>query len=146
MSQMVLEFHGWRNTKPDDDNELKVLFLFSLQTEAERLSGGKLDHTKTFWTEARLSRDLAARGRWAALSKAERIKALYVITWQKIQEAGRKLREVPVFWTATSPLRDGPVGDEYASVSLKPEVMIFDAPVAPSNSVLETRKAAGLAG
>ncbi|MBI4603212.1 MAG: hypothetical protein HY721_14750 [Planctomycetes bacterium] len=145
MARMVLEFHGWRETKPDDDNELKALFLFTLMTAAERQSGVKPDHTKAFWTEVRLSRDLASRGRWGTLSRDEKIKAMFRFAVERIQEAGRNLREAPMFWTTQSRLGEGPPWDLSGLEFPKPHAVAFEvAPLAESPS-LQARKAAGMA-
>ena len=143
MSRMVLEFHNWRESKPDDDYEIKALFLFTLMTESERQSGVKADHNRTFWTEARLSRDLAARGGWAALSRGDKIKAMFRFAQEKVQEAGRLLREAPMFWTPTSLLKDGPPWDVSTIQFPKAPPVIFDTPGEDTSS-LESRKAAGL--
>jgi hypothetical protein len=146
MARMVLELHNWRETKPDDDYEPKVMFLFTLLSESERQSLKKLDHTKTFWTEVRLSRDLAARGRWVGLSKQDKVKAMYRFAVERIQEAGRKLREAPMFWTAMSPLKDGPPWDLSTIQFPKATPIVFDTKAASESSSLQARKAAGLAG
>lgn len=146
MSKMVLEFHNWRKTKPDDDNDPKILFLFSLRTEAERQAGSKLDHTKTFWTEVRLSRDLAKRGRWASLSEEDTRKAMFRFAQEKIQEFGRKLREAPMFWTPTSALREGPPWDLSKVQFPKAPPVVFEVQPGAEGSILLARKAAGLAG
>jgi len=146
MARMVLEFHNWRMTKPDDENELKVLFLFSLQSEGERQSGLRPDHTKTFWTEVRFSRDLATRGRWATLSQDDKIKAMFRFAQEKIQESGRKLREAPMFWTATGALREGPPEDVSRVQFPKAPPVSFEPRAPESSSSLLARKAAGLAG
>ena len=143
MSRMVLEFHNWRKSKPDDDHEIKALFLFTLMTEAERESGVKADHNRTFWTEARLARDLAARGRWGDLSRQEKIKAMFRFSQERIQEVGRMLREAPMFWTPTSPLKDGPPWDVSSIQFPQAPPVIFEPPSAADPS-LEARKAAGL--
>lgn len=144
MARMVLEFHNWRKTKPDDDSELKAIYLFSLRTEAEKQSGVKADHTKTFWTEVRLSRDLSARGRWAGLSPEDKYKAMFRFAQEKIQEVGRKLREAPMFWTTSSPLRDGPPWDLSRVTFPAPSAVAFEARSPEQSSALQARKAAGL--
>jgi hypothetical protein len=143
MSRMVLEFHNWRESKPDDKYEIKALFLFTLMTEAERQSGVKADHNKTFWTEARISRDLAARGSWINLSRREKIKAMFRFAQERVQEAGRSLREAPMFWTPTGSLKDGPPWDVSSIQFPKAPPVLFELPSA-ADPGLESRKAAGL--
>lgn len=144
MAKMVLEFHHWRKTKPDDDNELKVLFLFSLQPEGERQARVKLDHTKTFWTEVRLSRDLSKRGRWAPLPEEQKVKAMFQFAQERIVEAGRKLREAPMFWTPTGSLKDGPPWDLSRTPFPKAPPIVFETRPHSESSTLLARKAAGL--
>ncbi len=146
MAKMVLEFHNWRKTKPDDDNEPKIIFLFSLQSEADKQSGVKLDHTKTFWTEVRLSRDLAKRGRWATLSDEDKLKAMFRFAQDKIQESGRKLREAPMFWSGSGSLNDGPPWDLSKVQFPKAPPIVFEVRSSVDSSFLQARKAAGLAG
>ncbi len=146
MARMVLEFHNWRESKPDDDHELKIWFLFSLLSEVERQSGVRPDHTKTFWTEVRLARDLASRGRWASLSKEEKIKAMFRLAQERILQAGRKLREAPMFWTAMSPLKDGPPWDLSQVQFPKGTPLVFDTRSLDESPSLHARKAAGLVG
>jgi len=143
MGRMVLQSHNWRESKPDDNHELKVLFLFTLTSEAEQQSGVKPDARRTFWTEVRLSRDLATRGRWAVLSKAERIKAMFRYAQEQIRDAGRKVREVPLFWTPASRLGDGPPWDLTTIEFPKAPPYIFEK-TQDSDPSLEARKAAGL--
>lgn len=144
MARMVLAFHNWRQTKPDDDNELKIIFLFSLRTEEEHKAGVKPDHNQTFWTEVRLSRDLVTRGGWAGLSKTDKIKAMFRFAQERIQEVGRKLREAPMFWTATGSLRQGPPWDVAKIQFPAAPAVTFEARSVESSSGLGARKAAGL--
>ena len=144
MSRMVLEFHNWQESKADDNYEIKALFLFTLMTEAERQSGVKADHNKTFWTEARISRDLTARGSWANLSRRDKIKAMFRFSQERIAEAGRRLREAPMFWTPTSSLKDGPPWDVSSIQFPKAPPVLFERPGAAGPS-LKSRRAAGLA-
>ena len=144
MPRMVLEFHDWRENKPDDENEIKALFLFTLLTAAEKAAGVKADHTKAFWTEVRLSRDLSSRGRWASLSKADKIKFMFRFAQERIQEGGRKLREAPMFWTATSPWSDGPPWDLNQIKFPKADPLTFEAQPLAESPYLADRKAAGL--
>jgi hypothetical protein len=144
MAKLLLTYHGYRKNKPDDENELRALFLFTLMPESEVKAGIRPDHTKTFWTEVRLSRDLAARGRWAALSGEEKLKAMLRFAEERIQEAGRKLREAHMVWSATSPLRDGPPWDLAGGKLRQPHIVEVEGRDAPASAALSSRKAAGL--
>jgi hypothetical protein len=145
MTQWILELHDWRKSKPDDDYEVIACFLFTLLSMSELQSGVKPDHTKTFWTEVKLSRDLARRGRWASLMKDQKLKAMYQFAVEKIVEAGRKLREAPMFWTPTSPLKDGPPWDLESIKFPRPDPVVFEIVADPASPKFQTRKAAGLA-
>ena len=145
MTRWILELHDWRQSRPDDGNEVIAIFLFTLLSMAERQSGVKPDHTKTFWTEVKLSRDLAGRGRWAGLAKDQKLKAMFQFAVERIVEAGRKLREAPMFWTPTSPLKDGPPWDLGSIQFPRPDPVIFEITEDPASPRLQTRKAAGLA-
>lgn len=144
MPQWILELHDWRQSKPDDDNEVMASFLFTLLTVAERESGVKPDHTKTFWTDVKLSRDLACRGRWAGLTNDQELKAMFQFAVEKIVEAGRKLREAPMFWTPMSPLKDGPPWDLGSIKFPRPDPVAFETVEDPAASRFQARKAAGL--
>lgn len=144
MSDWVLEFHGYRENPPTDESEIVALFCFSLMDAAERRSGKRPDHTKTFWTETSLSRDLGARGRWASLSKRDKLKAMYLHARSSIVESGRRVRQAPLFWTATSPLREGPPWDLSRATFPKPSVEVFSLAQEPAASFGDARKAAGL--
>ncbi len=111
MSKLVLEFHDWRELRADDENERAALFLFSLASESSRKAGIRLDQEHTFWTEVKLRRDLAARGSWPQLSKQDTLKAMFRWAQERILARGTKLRQAPMFWTATSPLASGPPWD-----------------------------------
>ncbi|HVR75552.1 MAG TPA: hypothetical protein VMT52_14545 [Planctomycetota bacterium] len=144
MSRMVLEFHGYRENKPSDEHEIIALFLFTLRSAADCRSGLKADHTKTFWTEVGLSRDLASRGKWAQLSREDKLKAMFRYAQEKIVESGRKLRQVPMFWTTSSPLRDGPPWDLAGIQFPKAPPVELERPTPAENPYLEDRRAAGL--
>ena len=144
MPQWILELHDWRQWKPDDDNEVIASFLFTLLSLAERESGVKPDHTKTFWTDVKLSRDLASRGRWAGLTEGQKLKAMFQFAVEKIVEAGRKLREAPMFWTPTSPLKDGPPWDLGSIQFPRPNPLAFETVEDPAAPRFQARKAAGL--
>ena len=145
MSKLVLEFHDWRETKADKDSELVAIFLFSLTTENDRQAGIQLDQEHAFWTEVRLSRDLAGRGRWPQLSKTDRIGAMFRWAQEKIQQRGRKLRQAPMFWTATGSLADGPPADwNLSAPDPKAEPIVFEPTDEIRASVAASREAAGL--
>ena len=144
MSRMVLESHGYRENKPSDEHEIIALFLFSLRSAAERKAGLKVDHTKTFWTEVGLSRDLASRGKWAQLSREDKLKAMFKYAQEKIVESGRKVRQAPMFWTTSSPLRDGPPWDLAGIQFPKAPPVEFETPPPQESAYLEDRRAAGL--
>ncbi len=143
MSNQILEYHRHRFIRPDKDSDVVALFLFSLTPESHRSAGLPVGQDHAFWTEVRLSRDLAARGGWATLSQKEKAKCMYRFAVERIQERGGKLRDAPMFWTATSVLKDGPPWDP-ASIDFPPK-----APIAfePSGGVdARSREGAGLAG
>lgn len=144
MGRMVLEFHDWQEQKPDDDNEVIALFLFSLLAEEDRRSGLRPNHNQTFWTEVRLSRDLASRGRWPQLSKNEKLQAMFRFAEERIQEAGRKLRQAPMFWTPESRLEAGPPWDISRVPFPRPSAVAFEVEPGAFAQRLESRKAAGL--
>ena len=146
MSKLVLELHDWRALKPDKENELIAIFLFSLSSEIDRQAGIRLDQHHAFWTEVRLSRDLAGRGRWTQLTKQEKIRAMFRWAQEKIKQRGHKLREAPMFWTATGPLADGPP-PEWNLNSVKfpnAEPVVFEAMEGIRLSEAASREAAGL--
>ena len=146
MSKMVLEFHDWRKMKADKDSELVAIFLFSLTTESDRQAGVQLDHDHAFWTEVHLSRDLTCRGRWPQLSKADKIKAMFRWAQEKIQQRGGKLRQAPMFWTATGPLAEGPPSEWNLSSIKFPKAppVVFEAQDDIRSSEQASREAAGL--
>lgn len=146
MSKLVLEFHDWREMKADKDSEVVALFLFSLATENDRQAGVRLDQDHAFWTEVRLSRDLARRGRWPQLSKTEKIKAMFRWAQEKIRQRGRKLRQAPMFWTATGSLAEGPPSDwDLKTLKFpKAEPIVFEAADDIRASEQASREAAGL--
>jgi len=142
--KMILELHDWRKVRPDDDNDLIALFLFSLTTESSRQAGIQLDQEHTFWTEVHLSRDLVARGRWSSLSSRDKIKAMFRWAQEKILERGCKLRQAPMFWTATSPLASGPPW-EVASIEFpNAPPVVFETTDEMATSGLGARDGAGL--
>jgi hypothetical protein len=143
--RMVLEFHDWREEKPTDEHELIALFLFTLRPAADLEAGIRPDRSQAFWTETRLSRDLAARGRWPSLAKKDKLKAMFRFAVEAVVEAGgRKLREAPMFWTPQSPLAGGPPWkiEDIAFPEAKP--VAFEARVPEENTSLLARKGAGL--
>jgi hypothetical protein len=142
--RLVLQFHGWQELRPTDESEIVALFLFSLMPAADRERGLKPTRLQTFWTEASLSRDLAARGRWPSLSKADKLKAMFRFAQERIQEAGRKLRQAPMYWTPRSPLEAGPPWDLARVPFPRPSAMVFEIEPAALAPRLESRKAAGL--
>jgi hypothetical protein len=144
MARLILEFHDWMEEKPDDDDALVVLFLFTLGPAAAREAGVKSGPEHTFWTEARLSRDLSSRGRWPSLSKRDKVKALFRFAQEKIVEAGRKLREAPLYWTPTSPFEEGPPWklDEIEFPKARP--LVFETKAPGESPSLLARKGAGL--
>ena len=144
MARMVLQFHDWREEAPDDESEVVALFLFSLRAEEDRKAGAKPDHNQTFWTETRLARDLAARGGWPQLSKREKLKAMFRFAQERIQEAGRTLRQAPMFWKPESPLEGGPPWDLSGVPFPKPCSIVFEIATEAMAPRLEARKAAGL--
>ena len=111
MEPQILEFHNWRMLPPDDDNELIALFHFSLMPEALRKSGRKPQHDDCFWTEVGLHRLIAEEPGWRKLGRKAKIKVMFRHAQEKIKEARRKLRQAPIFWTATSEHLDGPAYD-----------------------------------
>ena len=146
MSKLVLELHDWREMKADKDSELVAIFLFSLTTENDRQAGVRLDQEHAFWTEVRLSRDLAGRGRWPQISKQDRIRAMFRWAQERIQQRGRKLRQAPMFWTATSSLADGPPADWNRSAFKFPKAdpVAFETADEIRASEAASREAAGL--
>ena len=144
MERLVLEFHDWKELKPNDDSEIVALLLFTLQPESQRKAGRKRDHNDAFWVETTLSRDLARRGRWAQLAKSEKLKAMFHFAQQRIIIAGRKVREAPMFWTTQSDLRDGPP-DSYASSKFPaPNAIVFSPGDELAVASAHSREAAGL--
>jgi hypothetical protein len=141
---MVLELHDWREMRADDENDMVALFLFTLMPASERRSGVKPGAAHSFWTEARLSRDLAARGRWAGLSRKEKLKAMFRFAQESIREAGRKLRQAPMYWTPASPLGAGPPWDLAAVEFPKAPAFFFEPKPPEEHPSLLARKAAGL--
>lgn len=61
-----------------------------------------------FWTEVRLSRDLAERTGWRDLDRESWIKVLYLHAVDRIVEEGRAVREAPLFWRAGAPRGSAP--------------------------------------
>ena len=143
--RLVLELHDWKEMSPDDESDTIALYLFTLMPVSERSSGVRPGAAHSFWTEVRLSRDLASRGRWVGLSKKEKLKAMFRFAQERIQEAGRKLRQAPMYWTTTSPLRDGPPWDLAQVVFPKSPPAIFEPTPPEESPSLLARKAAGLA-
>jgi hypothetical protein len=142
--RLVLELHDWKDMGLDDESDIIALFLFTLMPVSERTSGVKPGAAHGFWTEVRLSRDLASRGRWAGLSKKDKLKAMFRFAQERIQEAGRKLRQAPMYWTPMSPLRDGPPWSLAEIAFPKAPPLVFE-PRAPEESPsLLARKSAGL--
>ena len=146
MSKLVLEFHDWRLMKPDKDSELVAIFLFSLTTAGDHEARVQLDHDHAFWTEVRLSRDLAGRGRWPQLTRDEKIKAMFRWAQERIQQRGQKLRQAPMFWTATGSLANGPPAEwNLDAVKFpKAEVVMFETTDGMRSSEQASREAAGL--
>jgi hypothetical protein len=144
MARMILELHDWLEEKPDDDDELIVLFLFTLMPAAAREARIKPGPDETFWTEARLARDLSSRGAWPGLSKRDKVKALFRFAQEKIVEAGRKLREAPLYWTPTSPFENGPPWSLDEIRFPKAPAVAFDAREPGESPSLLARKGAGL--
>ena len=146
MSKLVLEFHDWREMKADKASELVAIFLFSLTTENDRQAGVRLDRNHAFWTEVLLSRDLAGRGRWPQLSKTDKIRAMFQWAQEKIRQRGQKLRQAPMFWTATSPLAEGPPSDWNLGALKFPKAdpIVFEPTDEIRASVAASREAAGL--
>jgi hypothetical protein len=143
MRELLLEFHGWRTAKADDDSDLVALFLFSLMPAERRRGGAAPRHEDCFWTEVRLSRFLAEQPGWRSLSQEEKLKAMFQNAVESVKTAGRKLRQAPMFWTATSPLRDGPPWD-LAKVEF-PRMSPVSVDADAGREVrLAARKAAGL--
>ncbi len=146
MSKLVLEFHDWREMKSDKESELVAIFLFSLTTENDRQAGVRLGKDHAFWTEVSLSRDLAHRGRWPQISKTDRIRAMFRWAQEKIQQRGNKLRQAPMFWTATGALADGPPSDwDLGALKFpKADPVVFETADEIRVSEAASREAAGL--
>jgi len=142
VSQLILELHDWRRTKPDDNNELVAIFLFSLTSLSNRQAGVRLDQEHTFWTEVKLSRDLASRGRWPQLSRKDKMKAMFRWAQERIKERGKKLRQAPMFWTATSELQDGPPWTLDSIRFPNAEPVVFETTEEMARSGLGSREAA----
>ena len=140
----VLTYHNSRELKPTDEHEIVVLFLFSLQPEKDVKKGVKPDHNAVFWTETTLSRDLAERGRWVQLSKAEKLKAMFHFAQAHILESGRKLRQAPLFWSLQGHINEGPDEDYTNSKFPKPHAVVFQPGKTRVATDTQSREAAGL--
>jgi hypothetical protein len=142
MKRMTLKFHDHRKLKPSDENEMTLLLLFSLTSEGEQRPG----NDELFWTEASLSGDLAARGRWSGLPVAEKQKALFRHTVEAIQAAGRKLRQTRLCWFAGNPtsLEDGPPWNLAEVQFPKPHAIPFELEEEALAAPLGAREGAGL--
>jgi hypothetical protein len=145
MQEMLLEFHDWRRMKADDDNELVVLFLFSLMPADERQAGRQPDHNDCFWIEVKLSRFLAEQPGWKGLSRADKVKAMFQFALEQIQAAKRKLRQAALVWTSGGRLNHGPPWD-LASIRFPKAPPVIVEAEEPQASRFLARKAAGLAG
>jgi hypothetical protein len=99
MAQLSLELKAWKILKPDDGNALRVAFRFSLRP-AEAAPHAPARRGQTFWTEVRLSRDLAECPGWREIDRESTIKAMYLFAVDRIVEAGRPVREAPLVWRA----------------------------------------------
>lgn len=144
MEKLILEFHDWMALKPDDDNEVIALFNFSLMPEELRRSGKKPEHTDCFWTEVKLQRFLAEQPGWRALSKTDKIKAMFQYAVEQVREAGRKVRHLELFWTPTSRHRKGPVEDPKSIRFPKAPPVIIEKRDETTAPRFLARKAAGL--
>ncbi len=114
-TEAELQFRDWQSLAPDASHELIVGFRFSLRHPGTNDPAHASDGSTTFWSEAKLSRDLARRGRWATLSRKDRIRALYRIALEAVVErlaaSGQILRDVSVAWSPESPHAEGPAWD-----------------------------------
>jgi hypothetical protein len=144
MERMVLTFHAWRRAKPTEDSEVVVNFLFSLLGEADHRAGVTPSHKQTFWTEVSLARDLAARGNWKTLSRAQKVKAMFQFAVESIQRSGRKLREAPLFWRPQSELEKGPPWDLTRGQFPKRHTITFEVEEGALAGRLKARESAGL--
>lgn len=142
--ELVLELHGWRKMRPDDDHELVVLFCFTLKPANWRQAGASLSHEDVFWTEVKLPRFLAEQPGWKKLSRDEKIKAMFQHAADQIQAARRKLREAALIWTPTSRLRNGPPWNLDAISFPKAPPIRFEAEESPDSPRFRARQAAGL--
>ncbi|MCZ6792461.1 MAG: hypothetical protein O7J95_02470 [Planctomycetota bacterium] len=144
MEPQILEFHRWRQGRPDDENEFVVLFHFSLMPRSRREAGQRPEHSDCFWTEVSLQRLLAEKPGWKELSKDDRIKVMFRHAQESIQEARRKLRQAPIFWTATSKHRDGPAHDP-KTIEFPATALLDVEPEDPASALrYSARKGAGL--
>lgn len=143
MKRWVLTFHGHRELKANDDSAVILWLLFSLVNEEEHKAGTELGQHHTFWNEVTLSRDLAARPGWKELSPADVRKAMFQAARDSIQEAGRKLRQTPLFW-APGPVADDPTADLSKVLFPKPHGFTFEVADDVGASTQGARAGAGL--
>ena len=145
MEKFALEFHDWHRLDSDGDADVVAVFRFSMRPAFELEQGLKPASSSTFWTEVTLARDLATRGKWADMTRGDKVKAMYLLATGSITESGRKLREVHLFWKPGSKLGDGPP-DGLSGVEFPPrEPIFFEADVEDSAAAARAaRKAAGL--
>ena len=74
----------------------------------------------------------------------DRYKAMFRWAQERIKERGKKLRQAPMFWTATSELNDGPPWDLNTVRFPNAEPLVFETTESMAVSGLGSREAAGL--
>ena len=132
MKKLVLEFHKWRKMKPEEDQDIAAMFLFSLLPLESYEAGKRPSHNECFWTECSLSSHLASQAGWQKLSKDDKTRALFQNAVESIRAGHRMLRQAPLFWTPSNGLEKGP-GDlsKVAFPKMPPTVLEGEAAESP---------------
>lgn len=143
MTQLALKLEDWKSLRPDGENAARAAFRFTLRPAES--DPGVAPAGETFWTEVRLSRDLAARTGWNELDPESLLKAMYLFAVDRIVQAGAPLREAPLFWRPGSHEESIPPPYLERVPFLPAAPVIFEVETASSHSARQARKAAGLA-